>query len=888
MFKYAMIMGSNKYSGYFQTYNLFTLTLDGFVVLFGSWVLYCHLLVFMGCSFTTLLKFSFFVLILALLSFDILLCVCNKNIVANFLVFKNCKTLHKNKISFAVKIILAFFVALSYKWIDNYLIFWSISISFVVCIIYSRPPYEHIEIKFKEVTISKNTKIGILLLICFAIFITLCSHRPDADDAHYLGFTISALDFPERPLMSFDSMFGEENLPVFSEHYRVHTYELLVAVLSSLLHVDHRTLYYILLPPCFASLVVISHWLALQNLFSRKAFLGLFISIIVLFAYGDTHHSYGNFSFVRLFQNKGILVSVCIPTIVYYASRLSKNYDFGSLFLLFFSQIIALGICGTGILVAPLASSMVLLAYWRFNRRHNLILFSGLLSSTYLVAIGLLTKLGFSNTLVVIPVFTFLCFLVISFLLKNDLYHKCIIISFFCFALVFIFFLKEDSRNLQKIDEFYISQDKVSKQSLPSISNNDLSTHHEKSTTIKIADETNCSFQNGSLLTKNIYLDRGYYKVNIQLHRSHNKDSSLKMIQSQSLEILVLNKYDKSPSAVKAIQIDNVEEVVESIVFPALTREYAIELRIINNERLTKKNSHSPHIVLKQINVERASSAAVVSYWWDQLLKNPALKYVFGTKSRATIIWFTFLALPIIFTMLSPNKNITRLILLNLLITFNPVISTFLPISTGIPSWRLLWACPLPLFIGLAGSGVASTDFKILRWNLGQIITFCLIIVFLIVPGNLTTSKKNGTLINFPQYKINPIQYEIAQKIVCNTRQTDFVLAPESISSWITQFRKHPKLIGVRQYFAYIKFMKDNMSEEEFNSRILMFKLFNNPKLFNRDFLSILETIESWKIKTLVFEKAVWKGINFEEELKKTNYQLAYIGDGYEIWNRLE
>jgi hypothetical protein len=883
-----MKIGTDKYFRYFQTSNLFTLALDSFIVLFGSWTLYCHLIVFFGYSFTTLFHFCFFSLILALLSFDILLCVSNKFIGPTFLASKGNNTLHKSNIPFTTKIMLAFFVALSYKWIDNYLIFWSISIIYFIFIIFDRPSNNHIEIKSCEVPLLKKTKIGILLLICFSISITLFSHRPDTDDAHYLGFTISALDFPERPLMSFDSMFGEENLPLFSEHYRVNTYELLVAVLSSLFQLDHRTLYYILLPPCFAILVVISHWLALQNLLARKAFLGLFISIVVLFAYGDTHHSYGNFSFVRLFQNKGILVSVCIPAIVYYASKLSKNNDFGSLFLLFFSQISALGICGTGILVAPLASLLVLLAYWRFNRKQNFILIFGLLSSTYLVAIGLLTKFGFSNTLVVIPVFTLLCFLVISFFLKKKLCHKCIIISISCFACIIHFSLIEDSKSHNKTNEYSISENRESKQSLHQISNSNFSSHHVTSTPIRIVNETNNLFPNGSLLTKYFYLDRGYYKVNIKLKRIHNKDGSLKTKQTQLLEILVLNKYDKTPSAVKAVQLNNDEEVIESLVFPALTREYAIELRIINNERFIEENNHTPHVFLKQIDVEQAGHAAIVSYWWNQLLRNPALQDVFGTKSRAIIVWFTFLTLPIIFTVLSPNMNITRLIFLNFLLAFNPVISTFLPISTGIQSWRLFWACPLPLFIGLAGSGIASADIKFLRWNLGQIITFCLLMVFLLVPGKLTTSRKNGTLIDFPRYKVYPIHYEIAKKVVNNTRQNDFVLAPESISSWITQFRKHPKLIGVRQYFAYIKFMKDNMSEEEFNSRILMFKFFNNPKLFNSEFIKVFETIESWKIKTLVFEKKVWEGIDIEEQLIKKNYQPVHKGDGYEIWNRLE
>ena len=63
-------------------------------------------------------------------------------------------------------------------------------------------------------------------LALVAVAVTLVAHRPDEDDAFYLNVAVSAIDFPEAPLLHYDGMHGEVGLPILETHYRAQSYEL--------------------------------------------------------------------------------------------------------------------------------------------------------------------------------------------------------------------------------------------------------------------------------------------------------------------------------------------------------------------------------------------------------------------------------------------------------------------------------------------------------------------------------------------------------------------------------------------------------------------------------------------------------------------------------------
>lgn len=870
--------------------DILIFAMDSLVVCYGIWTLYCHSMVFSGRNFDALVYLSFVPVLLSGLILYTLLNTGGKTSQPEHRCDTICldKIAQKARIPLPIKIALALLIALAYPLIENYLLFFSISILFYLLVIYDNPSDYYAIRQTKRAPISKWSKGGICILIILAIFITLFACRPDADDAHYLGFVISALDFPEKPLLRYDSMFGEKSLSLFSDHYRVHTYELFVALISSLSHLDFRVIYYLILPAFSAILLVLFHAMAIHQIVGKNVFWGLVITLTILFAWGDTHHSFGNFAFVRLFQNKGILVSICIPAIVYYASRFSLKNDIQSWLLLFFSQIVAFGIAGTGILIAPIASFLVLLAYWKPNILSTRIFITGFLSSTYLLITGLFIVIyGFTQILTVIPLFTLSLLLLYVFCLKKKTTGLFCVVLAVCGLLLSLSFqttipkssvhspVHTDINRNVSTKRKVVCQFPRSKES-PIFS---------PSSNFRVVNGIFHLFNNGRLSSNPIFLPKGYYKVVIRA--KGNPKEHRKYIEDHfpPIKVQVLSKYGSPPSAAKTVQLTDQYRNIEGPIFPALTQEYTIAIRIGRNPPYIAGKGNHPHILLEKVSVEPVGYFSIARYWWEKIQYNTMMRDVFGTKSRATIVWFAFLAFPIIFSKFISNNNVVRFAFFSLLITFNPIISTFLPICIGIQQWRLLWACPIPLLIGLAGAGCITTDRNIWHKSLRNLVVFSLFMLFLLVPGKFTISTNNGTQINFPGYKVNMASYKVAEQVVALTTPNDLVLAPVSIASLIPQFHNHPRLIGVRKYFAYVKFMMDNFKESDFSSRILMFSFINRPMRFTKDLKIVLEKFNLLNIQVIVFKKDVPQKLAIKTILFK-NFKPVYQAHGYEIWER--
>ena len=159
--------------------------------------------------------------------------------------------------------------------------------------------------------IGKGSAIGTLIL--FGMVLVAITHRPDPDDAQYLNFVVTAMDFPFESLFSHSGLWQDSNVPLESPIYRFHTYELLVAVLSDAFSVNHKTVYYLILAPIFGGIAILVHWRLAQYLAPQYAFSVLLAWLVLVLVLGDSHREFGNFAFVRLYQGKGLLVTIGLP-----------------------------------------------------------------------------------------------------------------------------------------------------------------------------------------------------------------------------------------------------------------------------------------------------------------------------------------------------------------------------------------------------------------------------------------------------------------------------------------------------------------------------------------------------------------------------------------------
>ena len=198
-----------------------------------------------------------------------------------------------------------------------------------------------------------------------AALITLLAHRPDGDDSLYLNMIVTSLDFPEEPLLRRDGLHGIPQLPLAYVVYRAHSFELLNAILARFSGLSPLAVYYLLLPPVFAALVIAGDWILLRRLNPWLAVPALGVTFAVMLLWGDTHWSPGNFSFVRLHQGKAIFASAMVPIILFYALRFSERGDARSWTGLFLAQVAAVGLTSSAAFVAPATAGLVLIAGWQ-------------------------------------------------------------------------------------------------------------------------------------------------------------------------------------------------------------------------------------------------------------------------------------------------------------------------------------------------------------------------------------------------------------------------------------------------------------------------------------------------------------------------------------------
>ena len=120
----------------------------------------------------------------------------------------------------------------------------------------------------------------VALVLCGAILVAI-AHRTDPDDAQYLNFVVTAMDFPSEPLFSRSGLWQVHRAPLELPIYALHTYELLIAALSDVFNVDHKVVYYLIMAPIFGGIAVHEKELRLVPLFMAITLGGWFATALL-------------------------------------------------------------------------------------------------------------------------------------------------------------------------------------------------------------------------------------------------------------------------------------------------------------------------------------------------------------------------------------------------------------------------------------------------------------------------------------------------------------------------------------------------------------------------------------------------------------------------------
>ena len=357
----------------------------------GSWTVYCYAMVLFASSFSDLMAWSFVPIVTALGIWAV--CTRRSALVdTSRIVGITQPVLTAGPNSGALWVLLALIIsALMLRLFDihywpvwtlllcsSMLVFRSVSTSAALC-------------NDEPVPRPNWQRAGIVALVLFGVVLVAITHRVDQDDAQYLNFVVTAMDFPLEPLFSHSGLWQDPNVPLESTIYKFHTYELLVAALSDVFGVHHKTLYYLRLAPIFGGIAVLVHWRLAQHLAPQYALSVLLTWLVLIIALGASHREFGNFAFVRLYQGKSLLVTIGLPLCILLGLRFAELPDKRRALALGMAIIASTGLSSSALATVPFVVAATLCGGLLGASRVAVtrIIAGGLASGLFLGAIGL-------------------------------------------------------------------------------------------------------------------------------------------------------------------------------------------------------------------------------------------------------------------------------------------------------------------------------------------------------------------------------------------------------------------------------------------------------------------------------------------------------------------
>ena len=198
---------------------------------------------------------------------------------------------------------------------------------------------------------------------------TLLSHRPDADDYHYLDMCFRLREGIDHSILA-NWRAADDSNPAMAI-YIWHPYEMLVAALSQAFHLPVLTVYYLIMPPAGAVLIVAVWYVCAHEFTPKDAVWVVAMALVVAFCWGEIHRAPGNFAFVRLFQGKSWLANVGGPLFFWLGLRWARRRGGWDAVLLGFALCAAVGMTHTGAVTAPLAMGLGAWTGGRSESRHR-------------------------------------------------------------------------------------------------------------------------------------------------------------------------------------------------------------------------------------------------------------------------------------------------------------------------------------------------------------------------------------------------------------------------------------------------------------------------------------------------------------------------------------
>ena len=203
--------------------------------------------------------------------------------------------------------------------------------------------------------------VGLSVLLAAVV---LMLSRPDADDFDFLHRAVVQLGDLGSPILRTDTAHNVSALPPISTTHLLTSFELFLALSAHYASLDPvavsqncpAAVAAVLLPFVYFSLF---RELRLSRRLSLTATVA---TIIFLLLDRAQHRSFGNFSLLRLWQGKVLLISVLLPYLILIQLRSQRRNRRETAYLALLVGICAVGLSGSALFLIPLESATALVA----------------------------------------------------------------------------------------------------------------------------------------------------------------------------------------------------------------------------------------------------------------------------------------------------------------------------------------------------------------------------------------------------------------------------------------------------------------------------------------------------------------------------------------------
>jgi hypothetical protein len=210
---------------------------------------------------------------------------------------------------------------------------------------------------------------------------------------------------------------------------------------------------------------------------------------------------------------------------------------------------------------------------------------------------------------------------------------------------------------------------------------------------------------------------------------------------------------------------------------------------------------------------------------------------------------------------------------LALIFVLNPILlPLYAEYVTGYINHRLFWAVPVPLLMAVLLG---------LLWSSGWLYIRAGVVVLLVAGPFGSASILNKAEFGFAALKVPTLEFQIAERIVESDLGNRLLLAPESISAWVTVLEGRPPVVEGR--WLNIPQREDSEFRQALDQRAALYVFWNrDPQLFDDD-VEFLASISDVGVRAVLLDMEQVLHVNLENALLNADFEVAWRERDYTL-----